>query len=127
VIKFTLKKCLICAKHKGELITQIMGDLPETRVNPCRPCSKTGVDNAGPYLLRAIPSRNQPSPSRTQLISPTWPLARTTEIHPGADGLTCVVTLRTAANGTMKRPIHKLCLLHIEKSTAGEETQDTSI
>lgn len=39
-----------------------------------------------------------------------WPLARVTELHPGPDGLTRVVTVRTAAS-TYKRPITKLCVL----------------
>ncbi|CAB0030831.1 unnamed protein product, partial [Trichogramma brassicae] len=35
-----------------------------------------------------------------------WPLARVEQLHPGADGLTRVVTLRTA-NTSLKRPITK--------------------
>lgn len=34
-----------------------------------------------------------------------WP-----ELHPGADGLTRVFTIRTSST-TLKRPIHKLVLL----------------
>lgn len=44
-------------------------------------------------------------------ISPSnWPLARVTEIHPGADGLVRVVTVRTS-NSTLKRSITKVCPL----------------
>ncbi|XP_043464499.1 uncharacterized protein LOC122499957 [Leptopilina heterotoma] len=39
-----------------------------------------------------------------------WPLARILTLHPGTDGLTRVVTLRTA-NSTLKRPISKLAIL----------------
>lgn len=39
-----------------------------------------------------------------------WPLARVIELHPGSDGLTRVVTLRTVSS-IIKRPITKLCLL----------------
>ncbi|XP_065076070.1 uncharacterized protein LOC135699709 [Ochlerotatus camptorhynchus] len=49
-----------------------------------------------------------------------WPTARIVELHPGADGNTRVVTLRTA-HGTYTRPVSKICLLpipsSIEKST----------
>lgn len=39
-----------------------------------------------------------------------WPLARVIHLHPGPDGLTRVVTLKTATS-TYKRPITKLCVL----------------
>ncbi|XP_071580243.1 uncharacterized protein [Temnothorax nylanderi] len=41
-----------------------------------------------------------------------WPLGRVTELHPGPDGLTRVVTLRTVSS-SIKRPIAKLCVLPI--------------
>ena len=41
-----------------------------------------------------------------------WPLGRITTLHPGDDGLTRVVTLRTS-NGTLSRPLMKLLLLPI--------------
>lgn len=45
-----------------------------------------------------------------------WPLARVTELHPGSDGLTRVVTLRTASS-TFKRPIAKLAILPVDSSS----------
>lgn len=42
-----------------------------------------------------------------------WPLARVIRLHPGPDGLTRVVTVKTAAS-TLKRPITKLCVLPID-------------
>ena len=56
------------------------------------------------------------------LAPTTWPLARVIAIHPGADGLTRVVSLRTA-KGQTQRPIHKLCLLPIDKSTDAADDQ----
>ncbi|XP_063981496.1 uncharacterized protein LOC135164771 [Diachasmimorpha longicaudata] len=44
-----------------------------------------------------------------------WPLARVTALHPGKDGLTRVVTLRTA-QATLTRPIVKLVLLPVPTS-----------
>ncbi|XP_018375979.1 PREDICTED: uncharacterized protein LOC108769463, partial [Trachymyrmex cornetzi] len=42
-----------------------------------------------------------------------WPLARIQQLHPGEDGLTRVVTLRTATS-TLKRPVTKLFLLPVK-------------
>ncbi|XP_063972056.1 uncharacterized protein LOC135159923 [Diachasmimorpha longicaudata] len=44
-----------------------------------------------------------------------WPLARVTALHPGRDGLSRVVTIRTAST-TLTRPISKLVLLPISTS-----------
>lgn len=43
-----------------------------------------------------------------------WPLARITEIHPGKDGHTRVITLKTSDGRMMKRPIEKISILPIE-------------
>lgn len=45
-----------------------------------------------------------------------WPLARVLELHPGRDGLTRVVTLKTTTS-TLKRPISKLVLLPTSSAT----------
>lgn len=50
-----------------------------------------------------------------------WPLARITQLHPGPDGLTRVVTLRTH-NSTFKRPIAKLCVLPIDPHNTNSTT-----
>ncbi|XP_053691504.1 uncharacterized protein LOC128740017 [Sabethes cyaneus] len=52
-----------------------------------------------------------------------WPLARITQIHPGSDNLTRVVTLRTA-KGIITRPITKICLLPVPESTPEDEQLD---
>jgi len=46
-----------------------------------------------------------------------WSLARVIQLHPGPDGLTRVVTVKTAIS-TMKRPITKLCVLPIDPNEA---------
>ncbi|XP_055847948.1 uncharacterized protein LOC129913326 [Episyrphus balteatus] len=45
--------CVICTRHRHQATTQMMSELPTDRVTPCRPFSHTGVDYAGPYLLKA--------------------------------------------------------------------------
>jgi hypothetical protein len=52
-----------------------------------------------------------------------WPLARVTQIHPGVDGLTRVVTIKTAT-ATLTRPVTKLALLPI---LTHEENSDNSL
>lgn len=42
-----------------------------------------------------------------------WPLVRVVELHPGQDGVTRVVTIRTPTGATMKRAVTKLCPLPI--------------
>jgi hypothetical protein len=51
------------------------------------------------------------------------PLARVTQIHPGVDGLTRVVTIKTAT-ATLTRPVTKLALLPI---STYEENSDNSL
>ncbi|XP_076660870.1 uncharacterized protein LOC143364360 [Halictus rubicundus] len=44
-----------------------------------------------------------------------WMLGRILELHPGQDGKTRVVSLRTAS-GTLKRPVTKICFLPIAEN-----------
>ncbi|XP_043285556.1 uncharacterized protein [Venturia canescens] len=54
--------------------------------------------------------------------SPTkWPRARVTQLHPGKDGLTRVVTLKTATT-TLTRPITKLALLPVPQPGSIDST-----
>lgn len=50
----------------------------------------------------------------------TWQTARIEELHPGADGIVRVVTLRTS-QGKFTRPVSKICLLPV----ASNETKTT--
>ncbi|XP_046142834.1 uncharacterized protein LOC123988088 [Osmia bicornis bicornis] len=52
-----------------------------------------------------------------------WPLARVTQLHPGRDNLTRVVTLRTAST-TLTRPITKLCVLPIDTTDPSAQASD---
>ncbi len=51
-VRHQIKKCVKCTRHSGKTAQQFMADLPAVRVTPCRPFLKTGVDYAGPFLLR---------------------------------------------------------------------------
>lgn len=54
----------------------------------------------------------------------SWPTARIVELHPGADGITRVVTVQTPA-GRFVRPVNKICLLPIPP-TLIETTENNS-
>ncbi|XP_043267674.1 uncharacterized protein [Venturia canescens] len=55
-------------------------------------------------------------------MSPTkWPRARVTQLHPGKDGLTRVVTLKTVTT-TLTRPITKLALLPVPQPGSIDST-----
>jgi hypothetical protein len=58
-VRHQIKKCVTCRRHSAVTMQQQMGDLPSARVNPGRPFQKCGVDYAGPFLLRPIPSRSK--------------------------------------------------------------------
>jgi hypothetical protein len=50
-----------------------------------------------------------------ELLPPTkWPIAMVHELHPGRDGLTRVVTLRTSKGSTEKRSISKIIPINLE-------------
>jgi len=47
----TVHNCITCSKAKPKLMGQIMGHLPQDRVNISRPFLKTGVDYCGPIWV----------------------------------------------------------------------------
>ncbi|XP_046391637.1 uncharacterized protein LOC124159766 [Ischnura elegans] len=57
VVKREIRTCVTCTRFRGETLVQRMGDLPEERVKPQRPFLSTGLDYAGPFLLRATKGR----------------------------------------------------------------------
>ncbi|XP_055603942.1 uncharacterized protein LOC129752177 [Uranotaenia lowii] len=52
VIKKVIGRCYRCFKCKPPQLQQYMGNLPSYRVTPAPPFSRTGVDFAGPFVLR---------------------------------------------------------------------------
>ncbi|XP_062713817.1 uncharacterized protein LOC115255489 [Aedes albopictus] len=58
-----------------------------------------------------------------------WPLVRIVELHPGQDGVTRVVTVRTPTGAIMKRAVTKLCPLPTtdeEETTYADESPTAS-
>lgn len=83
-----------------------------TRIQQRPKWMKEHKDIAIGYLV-TIKDENMP-PMR-------WRLGRVVELHPGTDGHTRIVTLKTK-DGTLKRPIVKLCLLPVQ----GEDSNNDS-
>ncbi|CAL8119444.1 unnamed protein product [Orchesella dallaii] len=56
-IRFILRKCTVCRRHRSDGMKQLMGSLPSPRVNPGRTFLNCGVDYAGPFNLRLMKGR----------------------------------------------------------------------
>ncbi|XP_075155734.1 uncharacterized protein LOC142229085 [Haematobia irritans] len=56
----TVHNCIRCTKAKPKMYQQIMGDLPEDRITPCRPFLNTGVDHCGPFWVHYKLRGNRP-------------------------------------------------------------------
>lgn len=54
LVKNITHKCIKCVRERAALPHQLMGTLPSVRVQPSRPFSNTGVDYAGPFILRPL-------------------------------------------------------------------------
>ncbi|XP_052737821.1 uncharacterized protein LOC128198126 [Bicyclus anynana] len=57
LVKLKFRKCLICAKQKAAVKSQLMGDLPRERVTPTRPFLNSSTDFAGPYQVLSSKGR----------------------------------------------------------------------
>jgi len=56
-VKAHLHRCVKCVRWRAASTQQLMGDLPAARVIPSRPFEHSGVDYAGPIMLRATRGR----------------------------------------------------------------------
>jgi hypothetical protein len=54
LVKSHIHRCVVCVRHRAIPVSQLMGDLPDVRVNPFRPFQHTGVDYAGPFHVLPI-------------------------------------------------------------------------
>lgn len=52
IVKQTTSRCYVCYRNKPQQTNQFMGDLPSYRVTPSPVFSKTGIDFAGPFVLK---------------------------------------------------------------------------
>ncbi|XP_011687033.1 PREDICTED: uncharacterized protein LOC105449475 [Wasmannia auropunctata] len=52
IVRQVIHKCIRCFKTSPKSIQQIMGNLPEQRVQPSRPFSNVGIDFCGPFSVR---------------------------------------------------------------------------
>lgn len=57
-VRAVLYQCVQCTRERAEIPIELMGDLPDIRVNRAiRVFEHTGVDYAGPLLIRMAPGR----------------------------------------------------------------------
>ncbi|UYV73350.1 hypothetical protein LAZ67_10002818, partial [Cordylochernes scorpioides] len=58
LVKQILFKCIKCARFITKAVQQLMGNLPTSRTNWTRPFTKTGIDFAGPVIVKTSNLRN---------------------------------------------------------------------
>ncbi|XP_071576903.1 uncharacterized protein [Temnothorax nylanderi] len=56
-VKSHILRCVVCARQRGIRAHQLMGQLPLTRVTPSRAFAHTGLDYAGPIILKTTKGR----------------------------------------------------------------------
>ncbi len=56
-VRHLLRACVICKRHRARSAEQLMGQFPACRVTPQRAFLHTGVDYAGPFLVKAQAGR----------------------------------------------------------------------
>lgn len=61
LVRRYVHNCTTCARYSSKCFSQLMGQLPATRVTPSRPFLNTGVDYAGPISIKASRLRNATS------------------------------------------------------------------
>ncbi|XP_045499398.1 uncharacterized protein LOC123697024 [Colias croceus] len=61
LVKQHYRKCLTCLRYSKASRVQLMGQLPDTRLKPCKPFTATGVDYAGPVNIKFSPGRGAKS------------------------------------------------------------------
>lgn len=61
LVRSYIGKCVTCTRFKASVGQQFMADLPAVRTTPSPPFSHTGVDYAGPMLVRSMPGRGHRS------------------------------------------------------------------
>ena len=57
LVKAVVQNCLRCVRFRGEVSSQLMGQLPAFRVSVSRPFTHTGVDLCGPFKTKCVAHR----------------------------------------------------------------------
>lgn len=52
IVKSVIHKCTTCVRHSKSVPQQLMGNLPRVRVTIGEPFAKSGVDFAGPFIVK---------------------------------------------------------------------------
>lgn len=50
--KKIVRECVVCCRYKPKINNPLMGNLPVHRISPSPPFDKTGVDYAGPFIIK---------------------------------------------------------------------------
>ncbi|UYV64569.1 hypothetical protein LAZ67_3001200, partial [Cordylochernes scorpioides] len=58
LVKQILFKCSKCARFRTKPVQKLMGNFPTSRINLTRPLPKTGIDFAGPVIVKTSNLRN---------------------------------------------------------------------
>jgi hypothetical protein len=51
-VRQVLRRCISCYRTNPKAMTPVMGNLPACRLQPCSPFIKSGVDYAGPFIIK---------------------------------------------------------------------------
>lgn len=58
-VRKIIHKCITCFRLRPTKVTPQMGDLPKARITPARPFATSGIDFAGPFLVKDGKTRNR--------------------------------------------------------------------
>ncbi|XP_050324432.1 uncharacterized protein LOC126755732 [Bactrocera neohumeralis] len=58
-VKGFIHNCVVCRRHRGEVLKQQMASLPGQRIRAARPFISSGVDYCGPFTLRIGTKRSR--------------------------------------------------------------------
>lgn len=51
-VRHIIRSCVVCRRYRATTAEQLMGSLPESRVTKSRPFLHTGIDFAGPFVMK---------------------------------------------------------------------------
>ena len=57
LVKDVIRQCVVCCRYSNRTMSQVMSNLPSERVTLVRPFLSTGVDYAGPIMMRTTSER----------------------------------------------------------------------